>query len=197
MVLLKRLTAVALALAGSALLLAAAEPVKKAPSPGADGADQGPSKAVCVLIPTKDSKVSGIVTFTQKDGEVEVTGEITGLTPGKHGFHIHEFGDFSSPDAMSTGGHFNPGHKQHGGPDDENRHAGDFGNITADDSGKATLDLRDKGLSLSGHDSILGRAVIVHEKADDLKSQPSGNAGARIACGIIGVANPKPPAPPK
>jgi Cu-Zn family superoxide dismutase len=191
MVLLKRLTAVALALAGSALLLAAAEPVKKAPSPGADGADQGPNKAVCVLIPTKDSKVSGIVTFTQKDGEVEVTGEITGLTPGKHGFHVHEFGDVSSADGMATGPHFDPDMtKHHGGPEDaaKERHGGDLGNIEADDSGKATIKMMDKVIQLHGPHSIIGRALIVHGKADDLKSQPAGDAGPRIAQGVIGMA---------
>ena len=89
---------------------------------------------------------------------------------------------------MSTGGHFNPGHKQHGGPDDENRHAGDFGNITADADGKATIDVKDKGLMLGGHDSIIGRAVIVHAKADDLKTQPTGDAGGRVAQGVVGAA---------
>jgi Cu-Zn family superoxide dismutase len=179
----KKFVAVTLVLLVPAALLWAAD------------AHEGPQKAIAVLHPASNSHVHGWVTFTQMDGYVEVKGVVEGLTPGKHGFHIHEFGDFSSPDAMSTGGHFNPGHKQHGSPDDENRHAGDFGNITADDSGKATIEFKDKVLALSGHDSIIGRAVIVHEKADDLKTQPSGNAGARFACGIIGVANPKPPMP--
>jgi Cu-Zn family superoxide dismutase len=181
----KKFVAVTLVLLAPALLLCAAEGDKH----------EGPQKAIAVLHAASNSQVHGWVTFTQKDGYVEIKGEVMGLTPGKHGFHIHEFGDFSSPDAMSTGGHFNPAHKQHGGPDDENRHAGDFGNITADADGKATIEARDKGLALGGHDSIIGRAVIVHAKADDLKTQPSGDAGARIACGIIGVANPNPPKP--
>jgi Cu-Zn family superoxide dismutase len=190
MVLLKRLTAVALAVAASALVLTAAEPVKQA-APAKEGADQGPKKAVCVLIPTKDSKVSGIVTFTQTDDGVEVSGEITGLTPGKHGFHVHEFGDVSSADGMATGPHFDPDMtKHHGGPHDpeKERHAGDLGNIEADDSGKATIKAMDKDIQLHGPHSIIGRALIVHAKADDLKSQPAGDAGARIAQGVIGVA---------
>ena len=188
MALTKKLTAVAVALLGSTFLLTAAEGEKKA---------DGPKKAVCVLTPTKKSggHVQGTVTFTQTDAGVEISGEITGLTPGKHGFHIHEFGDVSSDDGMATGGHFNPGMHKHGGPHDANRHEGDFGNIEAGADGKATIKMTDKVLSLSGPHTILGRAVIVHEKADDLKTQPSGNAGARFACGIIGVANPKPPMP--
>jgi Cu-Zn family superoxide dismutase len=156
---------------------------------------EGPQKAIAVLHPASNSQVHGWVTFTQMDGYVEVKGEITGLSPGLHGFHIHEFGDCSSPDAMSTGGHFNPGHKMHGAPDDENRHAGDFGNIKADESGKATIEMKDRVIKLSGPESIIGRGLIVHEKADDLKTQPTGNAGGRIGCAVIGVANPKPPMP--
>jgi Cu-Zn family superoxide dismutase len=182
MALTRKLTVVAAALLGSTLLLTAAEGEKAA----------GPKKAVCVLNPTQksDGKVHGTVTFTQTDNGVEITGEITGLTPGKHGFHIHEFGDMSSPDAMATGGHFNPGMHKHGGPEDAERHAGDFGNIEAGPDGKATIKMTDKAISLSGPSTILGRALIVHAKEDDLKSQPSGNAGDRIAQGVIGVAKP-------
>jgi Cu-Zn family superoxide dismutase len=121
---------------------------------------------------------------------VKVVADVTGLTPGKHGFHIHEFGDCSSSDGNSAGGHFNPTHKQHGAPDASDRHAGDLGNIEADASGKAHLEWSDKVMKLSGADSIVGHAVIVHEKVDDLKTQPTGNAGGRLACGVIGVAKP-------
>ena len=157
---------------------------------GAAALAADPTKAIAVLHPTQGSNVAGTVTFTASDGAVKVTADLTGLTPGKHGFHIHEFGDCSDPKGASAGGHFNPRNHQHGAPDAENRHAGDLGNIEADASGKAHLDLTDKVMKLSGSDSIIGRAVIVHEKADDLKTQPTGDAGSRLACGVIGVAKP-------
>ena len=148
------------------------------------------TKAVATLSPTKGTDVSGVVTFTKVDGGVKIVADVTGLTPGQHGFHIHEFGDCSAPDAASAGGHFNPTHMQHGGPDSEMRHAGDFGNLDADASGRAHYERVDKVISLDGPGSIIGHAVIVHANADDLKSQPSGNAGARVACGVIGVSKP-------
>jgi Cu-Zn family superoxide dismutase len=148
------------------------------------------TKAIAVLHPTAGSNVSGTVTFTASGDEVKVVADLAGLKPGKHGFHIHEFGDCSAPDAKSAGGHFNPGNHQHGAPDATDRHAGDLGNIEADASGKAHLEMSDKVMKLAGADSILGHAVIVHEKADDLKTQPTGDAGGRVACGVIGVAKP-------
>jgi superoxide dismutase, Cu-Zn family len=148
----------------------------------------GPKKAICVLTPTKGSKVHGSVAFTVKGDAIEITGEITGLTPGKHGFHVHEFGDLSSTDGMATGGHFNPDKEKHGGPDDKERHAGDLGNIVADENGKALLKMTDKLIRLSGEHSIVGRGLIVHAKEDDLKTQPTGDAGGRVAQGVIGVA---------
>ncbi|HYV35352.1 MAG TPA: superoxide dismutase family protein [Gemmataceae bacterium] len=152
-----------------------------------------PTKAVCVMQPFGDSKVSGVVTFTVQGGEVEVTGQITGLTPGPHGFHVHEFGDItSSKDGLSTGGHFNPEGKKHGGPHAAERHVGDLGNVTADDKGVVNLNMKDKMIKLSGPNSIVGRGLIIHAKADDEKTQPTGDAGGRVAGGVIGVA-----APPK
>lgn len=148
------------------------------------------TKAIAVLHPTQGSNVGGTVTFTSSGDQVKVVADITGLTPGKHGFHIHEFGDCSDPKAASAGGHFNPGKHQHGAPDAADRHAGDLGNIEADATGKAHLELTDKVMKLSGDESIVGRAVIVHEKADDLKTQPTGDAGGRLACGVIGIAKP-------
>ena len=147
-------------------------------------------KAVAVLNPTANSKVAGMVTFTKSGDEVKVVADLTGLTPGKHGFHIHEFGDCSAPDATSAGGHFNPAKHQHGAPDANERHAGDLGNIEADASGKAHLELTDKVMKLAGAETIVGHAVIVHEKVDDLKTQPTGDAGGRVACGVIGIAKP-------
>ena len=148
------------------------------------------TKAVAVLSPTKGSNVSGTVTFTKVDGGVKIVADLTGLKPGEHGFHIHEFGDCSAPDATSAGGHFNPQHMQHGAPDATARHAGDFGNLVADESGKAHYDRVDTTIALDGADGVIGHAVIAHEKADDLKTQPTGNAGGRVACGVIGVAKP-------
>lgn len=152
------------------------------------GAD--PTKAIAVLHPTAGSNVTGTVTFTASGDSVRVVADISGLTPGKHGFHIHEFGDCSSADGKSAGGHFNPTNHQHGAPDAADRHEGDLGNIDADASGKVHLDITDKVLKMTGAESIIGHAVIVHEKADDMKTQPTGDAGGRVACGVIGIAKP-------
>jgi superoxide dismutase, Cu-Zn family len=148
---------------------------------------QDVTKATATLESKSKSKVTGTVTFTKVGDEVQVVADIENLSPGKHGFHIHEKGDCSAADASSAGGHFNPTHQHHGGPTSAEHHAGDLGNITADASGKAHLDWTGK-LSLTGADSIIGKSVVVHEKEDDLKSDPAGNAGARIACGVIEAA---------
>ncbi len=144
-------------------------------------------KATVKLEPKSGSKVTGSVTFTKSGDDVEVAGEIENLAPGQHGFHIHEKGDCSAADGSSAGAHFNPSHQHHGGPESAQRHAGDLGNIEADSSGKAHIQWKGK-LSLSGADSIIGKSVVVHEKGDDLKTDPSGNSGARIACGVIEAA---------
>lgn len=157
---------------------------------GAAAQAQEPTKAVAVLHPTKNSKVEGTVTFTKSADGVKVVADVAGLTPGKHGFHVHEYGDCSSPDGKSAGGHFNPGKAPHAGHDMTPRHVGDLGNIEADSSGKAHLELTDKMMTMSGENSIIGRGLIVHEKADDLKTQPTGDAGGRVACGVIGIAKP-------
>ena len=146
------------------------------------------TKAVAVLHPTEGNDVNGTVTFSKTDDGVRVQAEIRGLSPGKHGFHVHQFGDLTDPAAESAGGHFSPRGEPHGAPDDEKRHVGDLGNIEANDSGEARLDVVDHVLSLDGPTSIIGRAVIVHEGADDLESQPSGDAGSRVAGGVIGIA---------
>lgn len=133
------------------------------------------------------SKVKGTIAFKEVPGGVELTANLEGLNAGKqHAWHIHEKGDCSAPDATSAGAHFNPGKHDHGGPDSAAHHAGDFGNVTADKAGKATLTVVMKGVTIAdGETSIVGKAFIVHAKADDLKSQPAGNAGDRIACGVI------------
>ena len=145
-------------------------------------------KAICVLYPTVGNTVSGIIIFTQTEKGVKIEVNVQGLSKGKHGFHIHEFGDCSAPDGTSAGGHFNPEGKTHGAPMDMSHHMGDMGNIEADDSGKAHLEYVDPMMSLTGEKSIMGRSVILHKNEDDMKTQPSGNAGPRIACGVIGVA---------
>lgn len=146
------------------------------------------TSAVAVLIPTQGNEVHGVVRFTKTPGGVRVVADVSGLTPGLHGFHVHEFGDASAADGTAAGGHFNPGHAAHGAPTDTQRHAGDLGNLEADAAGHATLDLIDAGLVLDGSSSIIGRGLIVHASPDDLKSQPTGNAGKRVACGVIGIA---------
>lgn len=132
-------------------------------------------------------EVTGTVVFTAVGDGVKVIADLRGLTPNsEHGFHIHEKGDLSAPDQSSAGGHFNPDHHHHGGPDSAAAHAGDLGNITADAQGNAHLEITLNNVTLDhGPRGIIGRSVIVHEKTDDLKTDPAGNAGARIAGGII------------
>jgi len=148
-----------------------------------------PLKAIAVLHPTAGNKVSGTVTFIEVADGVQVHAELAGLTAGDHGFHVHEFGDCSAPDADSAGAHFNPTNKPHAGPDAPERHVGDMGNVEADASGKAKLEYVDHQISLTNdQQSVIGRSVVVHIKRDDLKSQPTGDSGARVACGVIGRA---------
>jgi Cu-Zn family superoxide dismutase len=143
------------------------------------------SIASVVLSPASDSKVQGTVTFIRQGTKTRVEAKVTGLTPGSHGFHIHEKGDCSAADGSSAGGHFNPTGASHGGPDDASHHAGDLGNLEADNTGSADYTKTFDNLAFDGDASIIGKAVIVHGGADDLKSQPSGNAGNRVACGVI------------
>jgi superoxide dismutase, Cu-Zn family len=146
------------------------------------------NKAVAILLATKGSKAAGRVTFTQTENGVQVKGEISGLTPGEHGFHVHEFGVWS-PDGKAAGGHFNPTAQKHGEREAAKRHIGDLGNIRANENGNAVIDFVDPHLTFHGPHSIIGRGLVVHEKADDY-GQPVGNAGGRVAVGVIGVAQP-------
>lgn len=146
------------------------------------------SSAIAVLSPTEGNAVYGTVTFVQLTAGVKVMADVRGLTPGKHGFHIHEYGDCSALDGTSAGGHFSPTMMKHGAPTDEERHEGDMGNIVADSNGVAMYEWLDPLLTFAGPNSIIGRGVIVHADEDDLKSQPTGAAGARVACGVIGIA---------
>lgn len=147
------------------------------------------TRAIAILNATAGNQVSGVVYFTQTRSGVLVEGELQGLTPGKHGFHIHEKGDCSASDGSSAGGHFNPTNTSHGAPDGEVRHAGDMGNIMADQNGRAVISYTDMHMDLNGEHSILGKGLIVHAQEDDLKTQPTGNAGGRVACGVIQAVN--------
>jgi Cu-Zn family superoxide dismutase len=160
-------------------------------SAGPSGRAQGMShNGVAVLKPTKGNNVMGTVRFTEIPPNVHITADVTGLTPGEHGFHIHEKGDCGAPDASSAGGHFNPGKKMHGGPEAAEHHMGDLGNLVADANGRAHYDRTVNFLELAvDPNTIDGKAVIVHAGQDDLHSQPAGNSGARVACGIIRKKN--------
>lgn len=142
-------------------------------------------QASAVLSPTQGNNASGSVTFTQMDNGVQVVADIMNLTPGEHGFHIHENGDCSAPDASSAGEHFNPTDMPHGGPESPRHHIGDLGNIVADASGRARMNKVFSFLSLNGDNSIVGKSILVHSDRDDLVSQPSGDSGTRLACGVI------------
>jgi Cu-Zn family superoxide dismutase len=144
-------------------------------------------KATVELEPTEGNKATGTVTFTSVDGGVQIVADLEGLEPGKHGFHIHENGDCSAPDAEMAGGHFNPEGSPHGAPDNPaaQRHVGDLGNVEADEEGKAHYERTDQLISMEGENTIVGKAVIVHAQPDDLETQPTGGAGPRLACGVI------------
>jgi Cu-Zn family superoxide dismutase len=144
----------------------------------------GSAKSATTQPANKD--VTGTVTFTLDGEKLKFVADIDGLAPNtEHGFHIHEKGDLSDPDLKSAGGHFNPTKEKHGGPESEHHHAGDLGNLKADAKGHAHLEGTVMHASFSGDTSILGRSVIIHAKADDLKTDPSGNSGGRVAGGVI------------
>jgi Cu-Zn family superoxide dismutase len=132
-------------------------------------------------------KITGTATFTQIEHGVKIVVDVDGLTPGKHGIHIHEKPDLTDPKLISAGAHFNPGGAEHhhGSPDDAKRHAGDLGNIEVDDKGHGHLELKDDELAVDGKNGVVGHSVIIHAKVDDLKTQPSGASGDRVAGGAI------------
>jgi Cu-Zn family superoxide dismutase len=145
-----------------------------------------PPSAVAELAPTQGNTAKGTVTFVPKGDGLTMTARVSGLTPGPHGFHIHEKGDCSAPDGTSAGGHFNPFGKAHGNPSAADHHGGDLPMLEADAAGNATLTVDVSGVTIgSGAGDIVGRSVIVHKDADDFKTQPTGNSGARVACGVI------------
>ncbi len=149
------------------------------------------TKAVAVIHPLNGSDVTGLVTFKKDSNGIEIIADISGLSPGKHGFHVHEYGDLENNNGSTAGGHFNPDDRPHGGPEMQMRHVGDFGNLVANENGKAHYERIDTEIAFTGAHSIIGRAIIIHSGEDDLTSQPSGNSGERIAGGVIGIANEK------
>jgi Cu-Zn family superoxide dismutase len=150
---------------------------------GADTAAQ----AQAMIEAKSGSTVAGTATFTElANGGVKVVVHIEQAPPGTHGFHLHEKGDCSAPDAMSAGAHFNPAGNPHAGPMDKARHNGDLGNIEIGQDGKGHLEIVDDLMTVKpGPVSVVGKSVIFHEKVDDLKTQPTGNSGARLGCGVI------------
>lgn len=183
------------ALAASFAIAQIVSPVASADETDAHGHGDKPAGAmaslpmlgVAVMVPTKDQKARGMIRLMQKGDDLRVAGSIRNLSPGEHGFHIHEFGDLRNmDDGTSTGGHFNPAGVAHGSM--ENGHVGDLGNITANDEGVATIDITMKNTQLH---FVLGRAFVVHAGRDDLTSQPSGDAGGRVGVGVIGIGNPE------
>lgn len=141
--------------------------------------------AIAQLEPTEGNTARGTVEFTPTDEGVRVVANVSGLAPGEHGFHIHEFGDCSAPDAESAGGHYAPYGNPHGAPTDSVRHMGDLGNITVGADSSGQLVWVDPMIEMTGVNSIIGKSVIVHQNPDDFTTQPTGGAGPRLACGVI------------
>ncbi|KAK6102942.1 Superoxide dismutase [Cu-Zn] protein [Brugia pahangi] len=151
--------------------------------------------AIAVLH-SDNGNVNGTIHFQQDKNSTTISGEIKGLTPGLHGFHVHQYGDTTNG-CISAGPHFNPYNKTHGDPTDEMRHVGDLGNIVAGADGTAHIDISDKHVQLLGPNSIIGRSLVVHADQDDLgkgvgdkkdESLKTGNAGGRVACGIVAIS---------
>jgi len=184
----------ALALAALTLFAFGCAPKQdaQAPAGGADtavtpAAPAAVASASADLSATQGNTAAGSVTFTEMpDGTVRVVADLTGLTPGQqHAMHVHENGDCSAPDASSAGSHYNPEKHDHALPPTEPRHAGDLGNVTADAEGKAHYEITVSNITIRGtKNPIDGKAVIVHANPDD-GGQPVGNAGGRVACGVI------------
>jgi len=144
------------------------------------------SQVSATLAPSAGNNVAGNVVFVQEGRKLFVIAEVTGLKPGPHGFHVHEKGDCSAADFSSAGGHFNPDSQPHGDPATGAHHAGDMPLLVADASGKATARAELRSMTVGGGASdVVGKSVVVHADVDDFRSQPAGNSGARIACGVI------------
>jgi Cu-Zn family superoxide dismutase len=142
--------------------------------------------ASATLQPRSGGTTTGTITFTETADGVSIHARVEGAPAGMHGFHIHEVGDCSSEDFKSAGGHFNPAGAPHGGPTDAERHGGDLGNIEIGEDGIGHLEVSSEQLTVAeGENSVVGRGVILHEGEDDLETQPTGAAGARLACGVV------------
>ena len=157
----------------AAVLLAGCATPASGPSAGAD------------LQARSGSAVTGTVGFVETNGRLRIEARVAGLTPGEHGFHVHEVGDCSAPDASSAKGHFNPGSRAHGHFGNDEHHGGDLPNLLANAQGEAVYSAELSGLGLNTPAGVIGRSVVIHADADDYKSQPAGNSGKRIACGVI------------
>jgi superoxide dismutase, Cu-Zn family len=170
------------------LFLGACQPTEERPVPVANGEahEEASVTATAHIEPIRGGNASGHLTLTQENNRVRIEGQISGLSPnGRHGFHVHEGTSCDAP-----GDHFSPHGRPHGGPDDpaEERHKGDLGNITSDGDGVAQVRISDDVLAMRGENSIIGRVIVVHESDDDMETQPSGDAGDPIGCGVIELA---------
>jgi superoxide dismutase, Cu-Zn family len=175
---------------GSTGTVALAAPAVKMSSEPMKPEEMGAAGARAVLQPAVDAPgFSATVTFTQEGGQLHVVADLSGGPPGTHGFHIHENGQCDHDQHFtSAGGHFNPTAQPHGCPEAASHHAGDLGNVVIRADGTGHLDVTTSALSLSGPSSVIGKAVILHASADDCTSQPAGNAGARLACGVVAAS---------
>lgn len=172
----------------------------KTPDPAAPpAAEQAPPAepapgAVAQVAPTQGNTVTGSLALAQSAEGVRITGSVQGLKPdAEFGFHVHEKGDCSAPDGSSAGGHFNPTQAQHGNPTSGAHHAGDMANIRSNSEGIAQVDTTAAGTTLNGDPGtdVIGKAIVVHESPDDYATQPSGNSGKRVACGVISAPSPQ------
>ena len=195
-------TNLALAIAGTLLLAACSreqpagaprEPEPTTAAPAEKTTATGPAhEAAAQVAPTQGNTVTGAVALDSSPQGVHITGSIQGLKPdAEFGFHVHEKGDCSAPDGSSAGGHFNPTQAQHGNPTGGTHHAGDMPNIKSNAEGVAQVDTTAAGTTLHGEAAtdIMGKAIVVHEGPDDYTTQPSGNSGKRVACGVIAASN--------
>jgi Cu-Zn family superoxide dismutase len=193
-----------LALAGTLLLAACSReqpegaPREPEPTTAAPAEKTTPTEpahgAVAQIAPTQGNTVTGSLALDQSPEGVRISGAIQGLKPNaEFGFHVHEKGDCSAPDGSSAGGHFNPAQTQHGNPTGGAHHAGDMVNIKSNDQGVAQVDTTAAGTTLQGGSDtdLIGKAIVVHESPDDYTTQPSGNSGKRVACGVIAAPSPQ------
>lgn len=167
-------------------------PTSTAPSPSPQAeslaATEPLNVALAILSPTEGNQVTGSIKFKQAEDKITILANLQGLQPNSvHAWHIHEFGDASSPDGKAMGGHYNPEEMPHGLPNNPERHAGDLGNLKADSQGEVAKEITVNNISINGpQNPILGRGLIIHAETDD-GGQPTGNAGSRIAQGVIGL----------